>query len=106
MPTAALTARALKCTIVLDPVAVHAALAPLQITNERVQLAIAVDGRTVCSDLAPKAVRRCFNAIELHGAEAVAVILQGKLTQGDVLADAGLTAQPKARQTAETAVAA
>jgi hypothetical protein len=99
MPAATLTARSLKCTLVLDPVAVRDALAPLQTATERIQLAIAVDGRTVRCDLAPKAVRRCFNAIETYGAEAVAVILQGKLQhdgKGDVLSEAGLLAQPKA----------
>jgi hypothetical protein len=94
MPAATLSARSIKATIVLDPAAVRDALAPLQAVTERIQLAISVDGRT------------CFNAIELHGPDNASCILQGKLIQGDVLADAGLSSQPKVRPIAEAAVAA
>ena len=43
----------------------------------------------------PKTLRRVLKTISEHGPEKVAVILQGKLEAGDVVAEAGITAQPK-----------
>jgi hypothetical protein len=41
------------------------------------------------------ATRRTVNAIRAQGPEGFAVVLQGKLLAGDVLAEAGLSAQLK-----------
>jgi hypothetical protein len=93
MPT--LTTRTLKCTVLLDP----AELEGLALVDgiPRVQLNIRVaDGRTVTADIAAKAVRKAQAVIAEHGGAGVAVLLQGKLGQGDVLLEAGLVAQPKA----------
>jgi len=93
MPT--LTTRALKCTVLLDPAELEAIT--LVDGIPRVQLNIRVaDGRTVTADIAAKAVRKARAVIAEHGAAGVAVLLQGKLGNGDVLLEAGLVAQPKA----------
>ena len=92
MPT--LTARALKCTVLLDPAEIEGlALAD---GTPRVQLRILVDGRAVTADVAAKAVRKAQAVIAEHGTAGVATLLQGKLGLGDVLLEAGLVAQPKA----------
>jgi hypothetical protein len=101
MPTLTLTARALKCTVLLDPAEIEGiALAE---GTPRVQLRILVDGRTVTADIAAKSVRKAQAAIAEHGAAGVAVLLQGKLSNSDVLAEAGLVAQPKAPKPAAAA---
>jgi hypothetical protein len=93
MPT--LITRALKCTALLDPAELEAIT--LVDGIPRVQLNIRVaDGRTVTADIAAKAVRKALAVIAEHGTAGVAVLLQGKLGQGDVLLEAGLVAQPKA----------
>ena len=100
-----LNARALKCTVVLDPTEVAAIVAPEG--TPRLPLRIVVDGRTVTTDIAAKSIRKAQAMIAEHGPDGVAVILQGKLGCGDVLLEAGLVAQPKtpkpAAQPAEVA---
>jgi hypothetical protein len=83
---------------VLDPVAVRSALAPVQKVEARIPFTIAVDDRKLTCDFAPKAVRKAFAVITEHGAENMAVFLQGKLGKGDVILEAGLVAAPKVRQ--------
>jgi hypothetical protein len=87
---AMLTGRALKVTILLDPVEVVAMRpggAP------RVTLAINVAGRKVSADIAAKSLRKAQTTIGEAGVDGVAVIVQGKLGPGDVVLEAGLVAQ-------------
>jgi hypothetical protein len=87
-----LAAKALKVSLVLDP----AAIAGCIVSNQaRVEFAVAVDGRTVRGSLNAKSVKKAVAAIAEHGADGVAVVLQGKLAAGDVLEEAGLSAQVK-----------
>ena len=88
-----LTARALKCTLVLDP----AQLAELVVRDgvPRVELRIEVDGRLVTTDIAAKSARKALATVREHGPDGVMAILQGKLGKGDVLLEAGLVVQPK-----------
>jgi hypothetical protein len=89
-----LTTRALKCTVLLDPVEIESLT--LVEGRARVQLSIrTADGRTVSADIAAKAVRKAQAVIAEHGTAGVATLLQGKLGQGDVLLEAGLVAQVK-----------
>ncbi len=92
-----LEARSLKATIVLDA----AAVAGLEVPNgaPRIKLRIAVGGRSVSADLSSKGLRRAVTTIRQAGADAVAVVLQGKL-EGDNLVDAGIIAQPRAAKAA------
>ena len=69
------------------------AVIEVEVSTERNE--IIIDGRTVKGDLNPKSVRKAIATIREHGAEAVAVVLQGNLAPGDVLDQAGISAQLK-----------
>jgi predicted transcriptional regulator len=88
-----LTARNLKCTLVLDPAGI-AALADPPTTRVPLRIRVADGDRVVTADIAAKALRKAKATIAQGG--DVAVILQGKLMGGDVMTEAGLIAQPKA----------
>jgi hypothetical protein len=89
-----LSARSLKCTVVLDPVEISELGDP---PTPRVLLHIAVsDCGTVVADIATTSLRKVQNAINEHGADGVAVILQGKLASGNRIVEAGLVTQVKA----------
>jgi hypothetical protein len=87
-----LTGRALKVTIVLDPIELAAMADP---TTARVALRICVADRVVVADVAGKSLRKARATIAEFGVDNVAVIIQGKLV-GDAVIEAGLVAQPKA----------
>jgi hypothetical protein len=86
-------AKAIKCTIGLD---VHQ-LAKVRVGNgDRTMLAIEVGGRRITADLASKSVRKAQKTIRENGVDGTFCALQGRLLPGDVLTDAGLSAQVKA----------
>jgi hypothetical protein len=93
---ATLTARALKCTAVLDPAALIMVSVPDGVS--RVTLKVSIDKRTVTASIAAKSLRRAIATIQETGAENVALILQGKLV-GETIEEAGLSAMPKAPRT-------
>ena len=99
MPT--LAALALKVTVVLDPGEVAALAVPEG--QPRTVLHIKTPDRTVTVDIASKSVRKAQATIAENGAAGVAVIIQGKLVAGDVLAEAGLVAQAKTKPAAAVA---
>src|SRR5690242_14373689 len=103
MSVAAVTARAIKITVVLDPAQVAEALAPFEQASGRVPLEVTVEGRTLRCDFAAKAVRKALGAIREHGPGGVAVLVQGKLTADDSIAEAGLVAQPRLPKAVEAA---
>ncbi len=88
-----LTAKSLKCTVVLDANEIATVLR--EPTTPRVVLRIQVAGRTVTADVAAKAVRKARAMIAQHGREGVTVLIQGKLNAGNAIEEAGLVAQPK-----------
>jgi hypothetical protein len=96
-----LTAKALKCVMVLDPAAVQAFRLPPG--DIRTTISINVGGRVVTADLASKSIRKCTAAITEHGADGVAVVLQGKLRHDNSLDEAGLVAQVKTPPVAKAA---
>jgi hypothetical protein len=89
-----LNARALKCTVLLDPTEVAQLVAPDG--KPRTVIAIRLPDRRVSADLNARSVRKAVAAISEHGPDSVAVIIQGKLV-GDTIAEAGIVAQPKVR---------
>lgn len=95
-----LNARALKCTVVLDPAEAAQLAAPDG--QSRVVLAIRLPDRRLSVDLNAKSVRKVVAAIAEHGPDGVAVIIQGKLV-GDAITEAGIVAQPKAKPQAAAA---
>ena len=58
-------------------------------------IVVMIDSRRVRAELSAKSVRRAATTVAELGPDAVAVILQGRLEPGDVIAEAGFTAQPK-----------
>src|SRR5207344_532278 len=94
-----LNARALKCTIVLDPAEVAqiaSFLATAPDGRPRTVIDIRLPDRRVSADLNAKSVRKAVATISEHGPDGVAVIIQGKLV-GDTITEAGIVAQPKVR---------
>jgi len=102
MPQPVLNARALKCTVVLDPAEVAQIVA--SDGKPRTVIAIRLPDRRVSADLNAKSVRKAIAAIGEHGPDGVAVIIQGKLV-GDTITEAGIVAQPKVKPQAAAAAA-
>jgi predicted O-methyltransferase YrrM len=50
----------------------------------------------VTAEIAAKSLRRAQRAIREAGTDNIVPLLQGRLAAGDVIAEAGLSAQPKA----------
>jgi hypothetical protein len=86
------TARALKCTLVLDPAVLVGVSVPDGVS--RVTLKIDVPDRKLTASIAAKSLRRAIATIADAGPENVALILQGKLV-GSAIEEAGLSAMPK-----------
>jgi hypothetical protein len=87
-----LTAKAFKVTLVVDGTVLADYTVP---ERDRPRVTIAAGGRTVTAELNPKSLKKAIATIREHGAEAVAVVLQGNLGPGDVLDQAGISAQLK-----------
>jgi len=87
-----LNARALKCTIVLDPAEVAQLAAPDG--RPRFVIDIRLPDRRVSVDLNAKSVRKALATISEHGPDGVATIIQGKLV-GDLITEAGIITMPK-----------
>ena len=103
MPQPILNARALKCSVVLDPAEVAQLVAPDG--QPRVASPFELPDRRVSADLNAKSVRRALATITEHGPDGVSVIVQGKLV-GDAITEAGIMAQPKVRPQAAAEAAA
>jgi hypothetical protein len=71
-----------------------------------VPFAIDVEGRHLRTTFAAKSVRKCLATLQGSGPENVSVIVQGKLTRDDTIAEAGLVAQVRAPRPAEPVAAA
>jgi len=93
-----LSANKLKCTLVLKSEELLTIPAPDG--TPRIVLRIKLPDRTISADINAKSLRRAQTAIRESGPENIACILQGTLTANDVLADAGLAAQPRAKKEA------
>jgi hypothetical protein len=89
-----LTATRLKVTTVLN--AAELLAVPVPVGKPRVTLRIRLlPDRALTAEIAAKSLRRALRAIRETGADNVALVLQGRLS-GDTIAEAGLSAQPKA----------
>jgi hypothetical protein len=74
MPQAVLNARALKCTLVLEPAEVAQIVAPDG--RPRTVIDIRLPDRRVTADLNAKSVRKAVATISEHGPDGVSVIIQ------------------------------
>ena len=59
--------------------------------------------RKLSADIAAKSLRKAQAAIREAGANAIALVLRGCLVDGDVIAEAALSAQPKAKHGSDAA---
>jgi hypothetical protein len=89
-----LTAARLKVTLTLCAAELNA----IKALNDwpRLTLRIRLPDRTLTAEIAAKSLRKAQTAIRDVGADNIVLLLQGSLTAGDVIAEAGLSAQPKA----------
>jgi hypothetical protein len=89
----ALTSRAVKVTLVVDP----AQLAGVTLAEGAGPEPFVVEagGRRVSGTLNPKTLRKVMATVREHGPAQVAVIIQGRLELGDIVAEAGIQAQIK-----------
>jgi hypothetical protein len=83
----------LKVSTALDPAELIAIAAPAD--RSRVSLRIRGPDRIITAEIAAKSLRRAQTAIRVAGTGNITVMLQGVLAAGDVIAEAGLSAQPK-----------
>jgi hypothetical protein len=88
----ALTAKRLKITLVLDAAELKAIAAP--VGTSRLDLKVNLPDRSLVASIAAKALRKAQSTIAEHGADNVALVLQGHLV-GNTIAEAGLVAQIK-----------
>jgi hypothetical protein len=84
-----LTAKSLKTTVVIEPEQLLNFLVPVGVKS--IPFAIVVGGRNVTGQFNAKSLRRAIAAAQTG---PVKIIVQGVLQEGDVLADAGVSAQP------------
>src|SRR5262245_24401613 len=70
----------------------------------RPRVHIHLPGRTVTAEIAAKSLRKAQTAIRDAGADNIVLLLQGRLVAGDVIAEAGLSAQPKAAKPPATMI--
>jgi hypothetical protein len=97
MLTLTTTARKLKVTLVIDAAPLVQMGVPPDNAPPRTTLVVDVGGRTITADLATKSVRKAVKTLQEHGAENVALILQGELNAQDQVESAGVVAQVKAK---------
>lgn len=89
-----LSARGLRVSLTLEAGELLAVAAPHG-GRARVPLRISLQGRVVTADVAAKSVRKAQAAIRQRGADGVALLLQGRLADGDTIAEEGLAVQLK-----------
>ena len=89
-----LTAARLKVTTILNTDELNAVSPPNG--KPRITLRIRLPDRTLTAEIASKSLRKAQTAIRDVGADNIVLLLQGHLIAGDVIAEAGLSAQPKA----------
>jgi hypothetical protein len=97
-----LSTRQLKVTTTtLDAAELLAITAPEG--KPRITLRIRLPDRTVTAEIAAKSLRKAQTAIRDAGKDNIVLVLQGHLVAGDTIAEAGLSAQPKAAKPKQTA---
>ena len=93
-----LTTARLRVSLTLDGGELNAIKAPKD--KPRITLRIRLPDRTLTAEIAAKSLRKAQLAIREAGADNIPLVLQGRLIGGDVVAKAGLSAQPKAAKPA------
>ncbi len=83
--------KAIKVTVVLDPQALQPAPAGADVVLE----VAAKGGIRARARVNPKSYRKALDAIQEHGPDNIAIILQGRMVRPGEIVDAGIAAQPK-----------
>src|SRR5262249_54232130 len=91
----AVTARAMKVTVPLDPAAIGTLPLPDQ---QRVELLVACDGQRYSASISAKSLRKAQSTINANVAEKGFVMLQRRL-KGREIIECGLVAQVKIAKT-------
>jgi hypothetical protein len=89
-----LAATRLKVTLKLNAAELNAITAPEG--KPRVTLRVRLPDRALTAEIAAKSLRKAQTAIRDIGADNITLVLHGQLVASDVIAEAGLGAQPKA----------
>ena len=89
-----LTAERLRIALTLNAAELNAIKAPKD--KPRITLQIRLPNRTLIAEIAAKSLHKAQTAIREAGADNIALVLQGRFIAGDRVAEAGLSAQPKA----------
>ena len=98
-----LNAKSLKVTCVLSA----AEVASIDLATPRVLLHITIsDVGTYTAEIAAKSMRKVQAQVAEHSADAIAVILQGRLASGGKIVDTGISAQLRKPLVAEAAAPA
>lgn len=74
-----------------------AAVKTAELTSARTKVVIHVSGRRLLADIATKSLRKACVTLAENGPEATMLVLQGVLTGGDSIDEAGLAATVKAK---------
>ena len=59
--------------------------------------------RKLSADIAAKSLRKAQAVVHALGGDAIALVLRGCLVEGDVIAEAALSTQPKAKHGSDAA---
>ena len=90
--------RRMKATMLLDPTPFAAMQHVVDSTPPWTVLTVELAGRTIQANIATRSLRRAVAAIRDHGADGLALTLQGDdLTGSGALEEAHLAVQPKAK---------
>jgi hypothetical protein len=95
-----LTASRLNVTAILNAAELFAAMAPKD--KPCITMRIRLPDRMLIAEIAAKALRKAEIAIREAGADNIALVLQGRLIAGDVIAEAGLSVQRKSANPPQT----
>jgi hypothetical protein len=93
-----LTTARLKVTTILNAAELLAIKSPKD--RPRITLRIRLPDRTIAAEIAAKSLRKAQATIPEAGADNIALALQGRLIAGDMIVEAGLSAQLKAAKPA------
>jgi hypothetical protein len=91
-------AKKLKVTAVIDAAPFAALGEILDSAPTRTELVTKIGEHTYTADLATKSVRKAVKTLNEHGVEQVTLLIQGNLTAGNRIEEAGLSSTVKVTQ--------
>jgi hypothetical protein len=92
------SAKKLKVTAVLDAAPFASLGEILDSAPPRTNITVHINGHAYSADLATKSVRKAVKTLNEHGVEQVTLLIQGNLTAGNRIEEAGLSSTVKVTQ--------